>query len=643
MNLVVVTLLSLGVQQEGDAVAKLIERLKSDSIADREDAANALRSMGSRAAPALSKASAGRDVELAARAKALLRVMEVDGRLTAGLKKAMPELADRLATGEPHAWTEAFIASLDTKRHPTLSFADRDCLAGPALAAARDDAETVRLCQAIAGHEFRSAIPELVRCWRTSHGSAEWDPRAAAAAALFEMEAVEAVADLRALLRTATARERWGIIDLLGALGSRDAVPDLVALLESKDDVPVGTILRALQRLKAPEAAPAAKRLLPSGSRRQAAETLAATAPAEILAVVPLLKDDNPEVRETAARLLGECGAKGAIESLIAVLKDKEQDVRIAALRALGELEARDRINDVLPMLQDPCGRVCLAAGSALAVWRARDAVPHVIGLLRHRSPEIRWGAVLTLRELNAKEAIDDIARLLQDDNAACRSAACGVLADLAAVRKAPQLAAMLQDKDEDVRATAAGALRTLEARDQVHALKQALKDDSVNVRYRAATSLVLLGERDHLPIATQAGHPTWLNALRRPAEWKRLRQLRLEWSGRETLRQLLERIAKHADLTLELPSPLRKKHDAWLCGPGHVWRGVGGVSGLEALKGNVAFTAATFTGDVAFSGMTFILEEGRIRIVSSDEADIFWRAWIEEQNRAPRTPERDD
>ena len=98
MCILIGAVLALVTVQEDDAgAAELVIRLRSDSLEEREKATRRLKEMGKAALPALEKAARDKDVEVASRARHLLKVHGVREKLSEGLLKAMPGVEDRLA------------------------------------------------------------------------------------------------------------------------------------------------------------------------------------------------------------------------------------------------------------------------------------------------------------------------------------------------------------------------------------------------------------------------------------------------------------------------------------------------------------------------------------------------------------------
>jgi len=96
-------------------VPELIEGLRSESLAEREGAMKKLKAEGKRAIPALEKAAKDRDLDLALRAKQLLRVLDLLDRIPAPLMKERPGIEDRLALAGDHAWTLEYLDVMEAQ------------------------------------------------------------------------------------------------------------------------------------------------------------------------------------------------------------------------------------------------------------------------------------------------------------------------------------------------------------------------------------------------------------------------------------------------------------------------------------------------------------------------------------------------
>jgi HEAT repeat protein len=142
--------------------------------------------------------------------------------------------------------------------------------------------------------------------------------------------------------RARSAVRRGRAAELLGALGTSEAVEALVALLDDPDEEVRLVAARALGRAEDPAAAEALVRSL-GGSRavpqRVVARSLARLGSGAEPALVAALGSADVLTRAVAADILGLVGAVGSVPVLAAAVRDPEGgEVRIRAARALGRL-----------------------------------------------------------------------------------------------------------------------------------------------------------------------------------------------------------------------------------------------------------------------------------------------------------------
>ena len=78
------------------------------------------------------------------------------------------------------------------------------------------------------------------------------------------------------------------------------------------------------------------------------------------------LKYETPDVRSTAAEVLGYNGDKSAIPALIEELKDRDKTVRWHAVRALEVIGAKSAVPALIEALKDSDKTVRWRAASAL-------------------------------------------------------------------------------------------------------------------------------------------------------------------------------------------------------------------------------------------------------------------------------------
>ncbi len=261
------------------------------------------------------------------------------------------------------------------------------------------------------GREAAGAVPQLVRALGDDDPRVRWF--AIEALALIGPAAKAAVPALVEALRShdlayALASEdsdalKDGPIRLiaafaLGRIGpeARAAIPDLIAALSGPDSRVRGEAARALGLIgpEARAAVPALIRLVTRGTvaevAERAAEALGRLGSVAVPAVIEMLHDADPEVRETALGILGQMDARAAVpvSEPVRCLRDRDADVRKAAAAALGQTgDRRVAVAAILPLLialRDREGEVSDAARDALARI-GRPVLPAVLS---------RWNAM---------------------------------------------------------------------------------------------------------------------------------------------------------------------------------------------------------------------------------------------------------
>jgi HEAT repeat protein len=160
--------------------------------------------------------------------------------------------------------------------------------------------------------------------------------------------------------RTELERKKF-IIKILGIGRNRESVEALYLIVENENTELRNEALSSLSHLKEKDAIPYFLPVLDSENRDDrlvALDSLGRIGHADEEAVGKtvkvLLEDQDPYVRQSAARALGEMGAsEEAVDALLKSLKDKYQIVRKAAVGALGSLGDGRAIDTVFSSLFD--------------------------------------------------------------------------------------------------------------------------------------------------------------------------------------------------------------------------------------------------------------------------------------------------
>lgn len=130
-------------------------------------------------------------------------------------------------------------------------------------------------------------------------------------------------------------------------------------------------------------------------------------------ALIPFLKDSDPEIRALSAKWLGDIKFKNASADLIANLKDENSRVRFFAAEALGRTEDKNATQPLIALLEannDEDAYIRHAASLALSRIGDEEALA---ALNTNSSAAVRMGAVLALRRLSSPS----LAGFLNDSN----------------------------------------------------------------------------------------------------------------------------------------------------------------------------------------------------------------------------------
>ncbi len=436
--------------------------------------------------------------------------------------------------------------ALAARRHARAADAISECiaarsdLAGPlALALARlgdpgvEDLLWVELEGETADRATRGALLRAVgscggarsaASLRALLGGAARDDHPAAAAALLEilerepgLEGSEglpagALEALPALLGSTDARLRRAGIALARHARSVEAVALLLAAAADPDP---GIAGRALEALPGAARGREEQLLVSLGARRpeEAAAALdhlgALEGEGARSALLRLLEDAAPRVREAAAALAGRSGLPGLAPGLTRLLSDPVGHVRAraaAALGALGAVAARPRL---AALLRDPYPDVREAALDALRALRGGGSGPESIEVPPGGAERPAPGArAALLRALDPREHPGLLEDALADGDPDVRAAAAHRLAELGFWSDAA--AVLLLDEDPRVRAHAARARLLARPLRPLEPLRPLLRDPDPGVRQAFASGLAGLPGPEALP---------WLEVLLRDGD----------------------------------------------------------------------------------------------------------------------------
>jgi HEAT repeat protein len=218
-------------------------------------------------------------------------------------------------------------------------------------------------------------------------------------------DAIDALSNRRSWRRAAAA-------DLLGDMGSPEAVPALLAALNDGARDVRSAAARSLGRLGATEAVGPLVGALSSGliPRGIVGHSVLMLGPGAVPGLVTLLAHDNPDVRATAAELIGLLGGAGEEEHLLGRLGDTSAAVRGQAAMALGRLGGAEAYGGLDGTLADGTPHVRAAAAEALGLIGDQRAFPVLLAVARDDAFEPARAAAHALGRL-APELLQEAAQ----------------------------------------------------------------------------------------------------------------------------------------------------------------------------------------------------------------------------------------
>ncbi|MBD2501766.1 HEAT repeat domain-containing protein [Anabaena azotica] len=213
-----------------------------------------------------------------------------------------------------------------------------------------------------------------------------------------------------------------------------------------------------------------------------------------VAALIDALKDEDSDVRWSAASALGEIGSEKAVTALIDALKDKNSSVRRSAAFALEEIGSEKAVTALIDALKDEDSDVRWSAASALGEIGSEKTVTALIDALKDENLSVRWGAVLALRQIGSEKAVTALIDALNGENSDVRKNAAEALGEIGSEKAVTALIDALNYGDSDVCRSAVLALRQIGSEKAVTALIDALNGENSDVRRSAASALGEIG-----------------------------------------------------------------------------------------------------------------------------------------------------
>jgi HEAT repeat protein len=424
----------------------LIEKLRSDSVEDREDAFKKLSGSGQAVRTLLEKAARDPDREVAARAKAILRIIELREKLSPSLRRKYPGIEEKLDR-DPHVATQVILdlpgPTIEGEENEPESVdpfprADLEWLASGAIRGANHE-ELEGVCERLRSRQIAEGVPDLMPFLSSS----DTDLRAVAAYHLGYFRYRAAIPGILKLLEDPWGNNRPIAAEALLRLEAREIIPNLREQLKSKDGDVQSRAAELLGDFGDRESVPTLLTLC-----RESKETrwgpLEALAKMNVTEAIPFLmtpaKNGEPGEKDSALFMLVRLKAREAVPLLCAQLQDQELFRTGWSLQALGEIGDPSAIPEIKPFVDHSSPYLSGSALVALAKMGERDMLPQILRGLKDKDSNRRWFAVRALGALRSREHVNDIIAQLEDPDVDLRWASIEALGRMGAPEALPAL-----------------------------------------------------------------------------------------------------------------------------------------------------------------------------------------------------------
>lgn len=210
--------------------------------------------------------------------------------------------------------------------------------------------------------------------------------------------------------------------------------------------------------------------------------------------LLPLLGNEDSEIKKEVIHSLGKSGEKYAVKSLIGMLGEK--NIKINVLQALGQL---GHIKSLIQSLSDDDETIVASSLEILGRLHNKSAATYFLKSLKSSSPLVRARAAEALGKYRNSTYIIHFVKLLKDTDEDVRKEIVRALGKIEDEKAIPYLIKALKDKNWEVRRNAVEGLGNFQNKEAVNNLIKLLKDENPTVRNYAAESLGKTGDKKAL------------------------------------------------------------------------------------------------------------------------------------------------
>ena len=268
---------------------------------------------------------------------------------------------------------------------------------------------------------IRTKNQQVVRFLNQALNDEDEDVRSVAASGLSQWGSSNTSDRLLKLLRDPSADVRRNAAKSLKDKMKPESAKHVIPVLQKEDDV--GILVLLLEALGRSGAKEVSRYIYPFTRRPEHEVRITALSALTKLkdkraqpALLRLLDDEDPQIRQKAADGVAIKGNKAAIQKLESLLKDdRDVTVRSAAARALGAIGNSAAQPALAQAMYDESTVRCQSVVALKRIGN-KSAIPILLERLRDSAPEVRYNAVKALGEFEAKKESEDALRDMIED-----------------------------------------------------------------------------------------------------------------------------------------------------------------------------------------------------------------------------------
>ncbi|MFZ2491627.1 MAG: HEAT repeat domain-containing protein [Thermoanaerobaculia bacterium] len=216
-------------------------------------------------------------------------------------------------------------------------------------------------------------------------------------------------------------------------------------------------------------------------------------------------KDSDPEIRQKAISLMGRFGEDRFADQLVLSLADESTAVRLAAIGAIVHLRPETGLEPLISSLEDEDVWIRTAAAQSLGEYRNETAIDQLVRHLTSDLPPVRIAVIEALGKSGSTAVRDVLFHCLGDTDHEIRRASILALARVPGDEVFARLTEALCDEDWRIRAAAATALGARGEAGAIEWLHRALEDRDAYVQQSAVHALDRVADRSSFPYRFRA------------------------------------------------------------------------------------------------------------------------------------------